>query len=359
MVSQRIREIYMLRCYHGQELPLECISQDGESFPTDQWLSDFWTMVGGIHSHHELLKTLEGLHLLPITGNRLAPLSKDAPVVFVSTENGNDTASVTPLVLVLDRCLDCRILRKDTEISITAARKYLALASEIHDILSLLRKVSSERLGDIPQNFCQVLCEYVAERMYLTEWNQGDESITALKHLPIYQEYETLKFVALEGTECEGKNWRVAWQFASAEYPWLPVSIHLLACKQPMAPHLEHMLDIPAIRESEYWFEVLSDLTTAYPENEWDRIIFKFGPKYHVYCQDHAVARPRLCTRSWSRLLSAGQSIDVHTEAGPSVNGPSFTFGALYGPRSCVSFRHLCKATCIWHPVRLGHAIGI
>ncbi|KAG0008619.1 hypothetical protein BGZ80_003236 [Entomortierella chlamydospora] len=56
-----------------------------------------------------------------------------------------------------------------------------------------------------------------------------------------------------------------------------------------MLEHLTKLANIPVVRESGYWVEILRHLE-EYSESEWDAIVEKFCEKYHVHCKDYDFA---------------------------------------------------------------------
>jgi hypothetical protein len=88
IISKRIEDAY-LRHFYGQgenePLPTDVIQQK-DSFPSRDWIVDFWEMIRSLtrEDRKTSLSLLKGIHLLPITQGRLAPLSKDDPVICLN-----------------------------------------------------------------------------------------------------------------------------------------------------------------------------------------------------------------------------------------------------------------------------------
>ncbi|KAF9100875.1 hypothetical protein BGX27_000219 [Mortierella sp. AM989] len=288
LFTERVRGIYN-QMFYTEGITLQRMQQPDDSFPTDQWLSDLWALVGSSKNPSYFLECMGGLHLIPITGNQLVPLSMESPALFDnSTEIDSYTTSPSSVVKILNEQFEWPLVRQDISLPYKTASDYLFLASDFSDILQVLGKIPSESLSLLEQTHRQTLCSYVAERTHLLQLDPGNESTKILRRLPIYRKYENNELVALEGAGIEGKNWGVAYRLSLADHPWLPDSINLLADEQPMRKYLgrQKPLCVPDVEEPEYWYNVLLGLTTAYSEDEWDDIMSKFSGRFYAFCND-------------------------------------------------------------------------
>lgn len=260
-------------------MPSGCIMHLDDGFPSDSWLADFWEMSSETKLACELLKMLEGYHLLPILERQIAPLSTESFVISNWANRGSAALEAFSTVLY---DLGCRLLRDLNRFPKGASSQYLVELSEADRILTILCKQQAECLRNMPQEQCRRVSQYMAE------WLSHDaaldqEQLRVMRTLPIYLDYSEAAYVSLE--KC-GKDLRVAHKFSYAEKPWLPSSIRLLAGGQLMLKHLVGLLDIPVMKESEYWFHVTSHLA-EYPK-DWDKIMAAFCTGYHSHCRDYS-----------------------------------------------------------------------
>ncbi|KAG0259647.1 hypothetical protein BG011_002498 [Mortierella polycephala] len=276
VIAMRITTIFKEQCFKDGIVPGDCIAQPKGGFPTNKWIDAFWTMAHSLKDDSSaLISMLKGIHLLPITGQRLAPLSTLSPAVY------NDRALESACV-VLDEQLDCWVLRQDAKIMVlmSVAKDYVVGASSAIRVLKILAKRPHDRLQGLPMEHRQTIADYMAR--YLTSSSDLKSSqIRVLSNLPIFQTYTDHQYVHLHEKEFGSMNWKVADRFSFSEYPWLPSSINLLAAKQPMALQLTDMLKTPLMKVSEYWYHVVSNLT-EFLEDEWDTIIVKFCQSFHT-----------------------------------------------------------------------------
>ncbi|KAF8977717.1 hypothetical protein BGZ46_007165 [Entomortierella lignicola] len=336
LVPRRIKDFYMQTYYKEDGIPSCCMQQPGESFPTNQWLLDFWTLVSAPR-YREILNDMEGLHLLPITEDRLAPLSVDKPVLFDNTAD-IDTESVSLVVEILSEWLDWPLVRPDWKIP-NEASEYFAKASDFDGIIRILGNIPSNSLNKLEQHHRQALCDYVAKRMHLLKLEPDNNAIKILRRLPIYREYgNSQSLVALESMVNDSKNWATAFQFSFDLYPWLPSSIDLLSHgRQPMRNYLKPILEVPNIDESRYWYHVLSELTTTYAvdecddaADELDNIVSKFCKSYYTldynkypYC--HLLRHASFVRVTGPRMQTGKQSIKTKRLSPCSVVDPSLS----------------------------------
>ncbi|KAF9571204.1 hypothetical protein EC968_000852 [Mortierella alpina] len=283
--ATRVKDMFHKLCYNGEEVPKECITQSEESFPTDDWLADFWELCEDTATPYELLKHLEGYHLLPILERQIAPLSTESLVI--SNWDNKGTEALEEFAAVLSD-LGCRLLRDPDSFAKEVSSNYLVELSEAKKILAILCKQQPECLRNMSQEHCQTVSQYMAKWLPPTA-ALDQEQLHVMKALPIYLDYRGAKYVSLE--ECQDDRLlRVADKFTHAEKPWLPSSIRLLAGeqgKQSMLKHLVGLLKIPVLKESGYWFQVTSHLA-EYAKEDWDKIMAAFCVGYHVHCKDYS-----------------------------------------------------------------------
>ncbi|KAF9947773.1 hypothetical protein BGZ65_008554, partial [Modicella reniformis] len=329
VIGTRIKDVYQRLCYESSDskhIPVDTIEQSSEAFPTNSWITSFWDMVLCLDSAERktLLTLLEGTHVLPITRQRLAPLSTVFPVVYLDCNNHSNEPTLTDFLNVLEDQLCCRVMRSDFFITDATAMDYVFEVTDATKVLNIVSRVEADKLYILEQSFCHVTCSYMAK------WLSSDEvlnnvGLRTLKSLPIYRLYESSKLVPLQGSETMSvAKWRVAWRFTTAENPWLPTSVDLLADEQPMLEHLTDLIGIPIIKASEYWYLIMSDLC-HYPESDWDSMIEKFCSMYHVHSKDYD-------------FISIMRNLDFVRAAGPNQSEEDQDHsGARLSPRSVVN----------------------
>ncbi|KAI8346951.1 hypothetical protein B0O80DRAFT_221440 [Mortierella sp. GBAus27b] len=261
-------------------------------FPTKNWTIHFWEMVFSLSQakRKRLLSLLEGIHVLPVTQERLAPLSRDLPVVYLDRMKHEKDQTLVDFLNVLECQLGYRVLRSDAFITDAIAEGYVFEVSDAVMVIQVLSKVDQSKLYDLGQNLREIICGFMAKWLPVDQV-LNDVNLRTLRSLPIYRLYEASTLVSLEAPETgmSAPKWRVAWRFTSADYPWLPTAFKLLADGQPMGQHLTKTIKIQAIKESEYWFSVISNLL-HYPEDDWDSIMEKMCIMYHIHKQEHDFA---------------------------------------------------------------------
>ncbi|KAF8944016.1 hypothetical protein BGZ46_006365, partial [Entomortierella lignicola] len=186
---------------------------------------------------------------------------------------------------ILDDHLDCRVMREDSGNWVNIAAAYVFEISDAHKILDILSNAEEEKLDNLDQDHRRIACQYMSQWLSVESDLDGLQ-LRTLKTLPIYQTYDESSFISLAYHESNQSHWRVVTGFSHSENPWLPKSVELLADGQLMYHHLTEILDVPTMKESGYWFDILENLD-QFSEDEWDSIIEKFCGKYHVHCKDH------------------------------------------------------------------------
>ncbi|KAF9970443.1 hypothetical protein BGZ65_011120, partial [Modicella reniformis] len=286
VIGSRVKDVFQRLYYKSsgnKHRPVNIVEQPADAFPTNSWITSFWDMTRSLNrtDRETLLSLLEGTHVLPITRQRLAPLSNELPVVYLDMKHSKEP-TLTNFLDVLEGQLDCRVMRSDSIITDAVAMDYVFEVTDASKVLHVVSRVETHKLYVLEQPFCHVVCSY------MTKWLPSDQGLNdvglrTLKSLPIYQLYKSSKLVPLQDSEIKSvAKWRVAWRFTSAENPWLPTSVDLLAEGQPLVQHLTDLIKIPTIKESEYWHIIISNLG-HYPESDWDSMIEKFCSMYHVH----------------------------------------------------------------------------
>ncbi|KAF9099496.1 hypothetical protein BGX27_000604 [Mortierella sp. AM989] len=283
VISSKVRDTYNKLLYQSCPKTENRIPQPTDGFPTTQWISDFWTMVRSLPDQNDLLFMLEGLHLLPLTHQRLAPLSRNLPVVYLRSDD--DGRSSVPFLKILDDQLNCRVMREDTGDWRDVATAYVFELRNSLKVLDILSEIPAEDLINLDQDHCEVVSKQMGHWLHKNA-RLNIKQLQTLKTMPIYQTYDHSAFVSLQYPEHERSKWKLARHFHHSENPWLPMSINLLTDGQHMHTILTELIRIRIILESEYWYEILRNLE-KYSQGKWDSIVEKFCGKYHVHRKDH------------------------------------------------------------------------
>ncbi|KAF8918029.1 hypothetical protein BGZ58_004926, partial [Dissophora ornata] len=223
--AQRIRGVYQRLYYKDEPRTDSSMPQPDKKFPTDEWIGDFWAIFSAYKdnaSRSRFLAHHEGLHLLPITRRRLAPLADDMPVVYMESFESRGEPTLAPFFAVLDEQLECRVLRDGFMISRNAG-DYALTVSNAAGIIGVMANVPEDKLWNLGQEHCQTVCDYMARWLDANEYLR-ENKIRVLMTLPIYRTYGESKFVSLRSSNIDGRKWKVTWQFTRAENPWLPAS---------------------------------------------------------------------------------------------------------------------------------------
>ncbi|KAG0304305.1 hypothetical protein BGZ99_002436, partial [Dissophora globulifera] len=284
VLGSRIRGVYQKRYYENKPIPTHAMPQpQDETFPTDDWITSFWFMAQAEKEEQqvELMKEMFGLHLLPITRHRLAPLDTEMQVVYMDRTDNEREPNLAAFFSVLDEQFECRVLREGFNITSRNAFNYMLEISDAVGILKVTATVPMERRQGLDQENCQVVCDYMARWLSLDSV-LDQLQLSALRSLPIYRMYSDSTFASLLHQKGEKASWGVASRFSRAENPWLPVTIKLLEDDQPMLDHLTEILEVPTINESKYWFKILSNLK-SYTTDMWDLMLEQFCQKYHAH----------------------------------------------------------------------------
>ncbi|KAG0227608.1 hypothetical protein BGX31_006892, partial [Mortierella sp. GBA43] len=288
VVASRIKDVYSRLCYRLGSRSTDVIGQQEDQFPTKDWIKDFWDMFQKLapNSKTLMLSLLEGIHLLPLTQERLAPLSKDLPVVYLNRTKKEKEPILVDFLDLLEIQLGCRVLQSDVDITETVAKGYVFEVSNAVKVLQVLAKVEKDKLDDLNPDLRKVVCGYM-ERWLPVDTELDQVGLKTLKSLPIYRLYDDSTLVSLQDPETglTSPKWRVALRFRSADNPWLPTSFDLLAYEQPMSQHLTTMIGIKTIKESEYWYQILSNLD-EHDEDEWDPMMETFCSMYHHHLKE-------------------------------------------------------------------------
>lgn len=276
-------------CYRdvSKPLPVDNINQPEEL--TDDWVANFWDMVEHLdpESRERLLLELEGFHLLPITQRRLAPLSTKHQVVYQRTKKDSSEPTLREFFDVLDGPLECRVLRPGSHITDALAKGYVFEITKAVKVLDVIGRVKKSQWDSLNHPHRQATCNYMAK--WLPPGHiLNNHNLRTLRLMPIFKLYKDSTFVSLQQHESKESElkWRVASGFVRADNPWLPTSVELLEDNQPMVKHLTDMIKVPSIKESEYWYLIMSKLY-LHPEDEWDKMVEKFCSMYRIHSKDY------------------------------------------------------------------------
>ncbi|KAG0212312.1 hypothetical protein BGX31_001516, partial [Mortierella sp. GBA43] len=290
IISKRIKDIYLRHFYgQGEDEPLPAgVIQQKDSFPSRDWIMDFWEMIRSLTraDRKTSLSLLKGIHLLPITQGRLAPLSKDDPVICLNYTKYRQEKTLTNFLQLLKENFGYRVLRLSSLTVEIFAAGYVVEVSNVVDILHVLAKVEKDKLQGLSQDLREVFCAYIEKWLPINQ-KVVDDHLQTLKSLPIYRMYRTSMLEPLHDLDLEEivPECRVAWRFKSPDYPWLPTSFKLLAHGQSMGRHFPRM-KINNIREADYWLLIMSNLD-HHPEGSWDSIMERFSSMYTRHSMDH------------------------------------------------------------------------
>ncbi|KAG9061065.1 hypothetical protein KI688_007694 [Linnemannia hyalina] len=287
-IAKRVRWSFQQSCYRDGTVPAGCISQTPDRFPTDEWIMDFWDMARELDSCKELLSGLGGVHLLPVGQGQLAPLSTKQRAVYLNRISLGNVGVMQKACSVLELHLGCNVLRSWFQPP-ASLRPFVAEISDGIGILELLSKTGADQLVGLSQKDRADLANYLAEVLQTTT-KITDEQQGVLKRLPVYKLYSSGKMEPLDASNISSsspmtmatESWRLARGYGNQEHPWLPPSISLLSDDQPLKEHIVNLLGVTVLTESEYWHLIVSNLTNQ-DESEWDAIMTKLAPAYHVH----------------------------------------------------------------------------
>ncbi|KAF9345297.1 hypothetical protein BGX34_004873, partial [Mortierella sp. NVP85] len=292
VIASRLKDVYQQLYYqsNGNEpQPVDSIQQQPDAFPSNEWIGDFWNMTRYLPSsdRRTLLSLMEGVHVIPITRDRLAPLSTKFQVAYLDPMRESTELTLRDFINILEDQLEYRVLRRESFITENIAEDYVFEISNAVKVLNVIDHLKKGKIYGLNQTLRQVLCHYMAKWLPIDQ-RLDDVCLRTLKSLPIYIEYENSTLVPLQRPESKGSEskWRVVSGFSRDENPWRPVSVDLLEDGQPMLQHLIKAIKIPTIKESEYWFLIMTELY-QYPEDEWDSMMEKFCSMYHVHSKDY------------------------------------------------------------------------
>ncbi|GJJ71852.1 sacsin [Entomortierella parvispora] len=254
------------------------------SFPTDKWLSQLW---GYLVTRESLIPQLEGLHLLRITGNRLAPLDENNHVLVLDGQ-GSQTAPILEKTLtIMANQLGCFVLAGEQHGPITLAGNYLTNITNVPGVLSILDSVPSFKFASLDQIHRQELSRYI-QRYLSSREHLWQNQQAALRKLPIFCGYKDAELKSVDMLDREyGGTWYICSGFSSSELPWMPLGITLFRQGQDLEMVLQRILLIPSMNEPLYWTRLLPNLPEV-PESEWDKIILAFAQKFRSHSDHHS-----------------------------------------------------------------------
>ncbi|KAF9436498.1 hypothetical protein BGZ76_003753 [Entomortierella beljakovae] len=311
-ISRRIHDMYNRLFYNYKPAPKKILCQPINGLPSIQWVQDFWSMVkwlgkDGNGDGDDLLKGLEGLHLLPLTRNSIAPLSKESQVIYVDSRKDSNRSTLMPLFRIMDSDFDCRMMREKSGDWKGIASRYISEIGSATNVLSVLSEVDQEKLLNLDQNGCKIICEYIVQWLPLEDVLEN-KHINTLRSLPIYRNYSNSKFVSIYNPGSSRSEWRIASGFSHSTNRWEPRDLKLLSDGQAMTNHIRDLNLVESIRESDYWHDIFRQLE-MYIKTDWDDMMNIFCGKYHVHCKDYNFAS-LLIDKPFVRARGPNASID-------------------------------------------------
>lgn len=281
LIAKRVRWIFHRSCYQGAEIPAGCITQSRGQFPSDEWIKKFWHMAHELPDGNQLLWEVGGIHLLPVGQSQLAPLSTEHPAIRHKNMSIGDDFIIKAVCSILERHLNCNIVRTWFQPT-KFLKQYIINISGPLAILDLLSTTKADQFAGISQQDRGHLANYMTMCLPSTAKITEDQR-RVLGCLPIYKRYNTSELEPLNAIPSAAiKERRLARGFSQSEHPWLPQSVDLFADDQPMREHLRVMLSVSVLPESEYWHALVSTLAGR-SESDWDAIMAKLAPSYHVH----------------------------------------------------------------------------
>ncbi|KAF9140341.1 hypothetical protein BG015_001698, partial [Linnemannia schmuckeri] len=287
-IAQRVRGAFQRDFYQNGIVPVGCVSQSQGHFPSNAWITKFWDMTYKFSDCRNILSELAGIHLLPVAQNQLAPLSPQQRAIHLNTTKFADlhVGIMKKACFVLEQHLECNILRPWFSPP-ASLQQFVVDISDAPGILDLL----TTKAGHFP-NLSQADRGHLGT--YFAMFLRPGDKITknqrrVLRRLPIYKRYNTPKLQSLDAPEISASapatmQRRLAHGYSHSEHPWIPQSIDLLADDQPMREHLRTILSVSVLSESEYWYTLISTLAGRI-ESDWDAILAKLAPSYHVHSE--------------------------------------------------------------------------
>ncbi|KAF8929287.1 hypothetical protein BGZ47_001117, partial [Haplosporangium gracile] len=282
-IAERIKMVFHKSFYQHGVVPEGRAPQTPEQFPLDSWLMDFWSMMDSFPSvidQKELLSGLDGIHLIPISRESLAPLSKDRPVLYLNPNSSHDFHVFEMVLKVLDHRFNCQVLRETPVSSLSPLHWYLVDASVGPKVLGLLSNIDPSCYQHLTPTDCDHLREYLTTCLSPRK-SLNSQQRQVLRYLPVFESYQGARLVPLE-TSSSSMQWSVAQGYCHSTQPWMPSSVNLLAEDQPMKHHIRYLLEIPFLTKAEYLRLLISKLKER-PESEWDPILLELFQDYYKY----------------------------------------------------------------------------
>ncbi|KAG0277833.1 hypothetical protein BGZ95_005245 [Linnemannia exigua] len=286
-IAKRVRWAYSRSCYQDDVVPSGIISQLPHRFPTDEWIMDFWDMAHELSDSKELFSGLLGVHLLPVGQGQLAPLSAEHRVIYNNGAVLDDPEIMNRAASIMERHLACSVIRPWFRQPGSPLQHYIVELQHFPGILDLLSQTTANHFAGISQvdrrHLATFLTKFLQPTVVLTEQQKR-----VLRRFPVYKRYNKSNLEPLDKTEISytstttNLQQRLAQGYNSTEHPWLPHSIDLLSDEQTMKEHLRIILGVTVLSESEYWYILVSNLT-KHDKNDWDAILTKLAPSYHVH----------------------------------------------------------------------------
>lgn len=261
-----------------------CISQSPERFPSDEWIVKFWAMAQELEDCKRLLSGLDGINLLPVGQGKLTPLSSEKRAIYLDGSSVGNVEVMQKACSVLEQHLGCNVLSS----WLPPFASLQPFVVDISDAPGILDQLATR--DHLFSGISQVDRGHLAA--YMGKLLEPRAKITKkqkriLSRLPIYRRYNALGFEALDTSSTAAstvapERQKLAQGYSHSEQPWTPPSIDLFAEDQPMREHLPAMLSVSVLSESKYWHLLISNLTEQ-DDSEWDAIMTKLAPSYHIH----------------------------------------------------------------------------
>ncbi|KAF9123426.1 hypothetical protein BGW39_008978 [Mortierella sp. 14UC] len=309
-IAKRIRWAFHRGCYQDGQVPTGCISQSRE-FPSDDWIMDFWDMAHELPDSTELFSGLAGLHLFPVGRGQLAPLSKEHRVIYIDSSAFGISEITDKVAAAMEQHLHCSVLRPWFRHPSFLLLQFVIEIHRLPGLLDLLSNVTPDQFAAVSQQDREYLAKFLTLFLQPTV-KLSKEQHHVLRRLPVFKRYGRNDLGALDAALSSTRQLRLARGYDGTEHPWLPHSIDLLADDQPMKEHLRVMLEIPVLSESEYWHVLVSNLVKR-DEGDWDAVLTKLAPTYHVHSKAFDLASI-LCKLPFVTTRTAGGSQPKDTQ---------------------------------------------
>ncbi|KAF9920082.1 hypothetical protein FBU30_010134 [Linnemannia zychae] len=283
-IGKKIKKAFQQMIYLESSVPLEPITQIPGQFTTDEWLTDFWNMVGSftkVADQKKLLSELEGFHLIPFGYDHLAPLLPERSVLFLNQATCKDISVVKSTLEILESRLKCRVLRAIPMDSVTPLYEHLIDASVGPRVLAILSKVDPSRFDELTTEDGETLQRYLTLNL-APRASLDPQQCQALRRLPVFELYlDGMSKIPLD-ISSKTKDWKIAQGYNRLAQPWSPKTIEILAENQPLRHHLLQILKVPVLSKSEYLHHLISYIHER-SNDEWNPILIELFSGYYEH----------------------------------------------------------------------------